>query len=119
MGKGARRFDGRRDLRRDSTGAEQLLWEALRDRQPRGLKFRRQHPVKPFILDFYCPSCKLAVELDGAVHDGQAGQDEWRTEYLAQFGYRVIRFRNEEVLADLPAVLGRIAHAASIGDHVA
>ena len=100
-----------RTLRRPMTSAEQVLWEALRDRKLGGLKFRRQHAVGPFILDFYCPARKLVVELDGEVHDQQTQRDEERTAHLEAFGYHVIRFRNEEVLADLPSVLARILRA--------
>jgi len=100
------------------TAAEWRLWQALRVRQLGGLKFRRQHPVGPFVLDFYCPAGKLVIELDGGVHDEQAEQDEARTQHLESYGYRVLRFRNEEVFADLPAVLDRIAQAASLSpDH--
>ena len=109
---------GARALRRTRTPAERRLWQALRVRQLGGLKFRRQHPVGPFVLDFYCPSCKLVIELDGGVHAGQAEQDEARTQHLESYGYRVLRFRNEEVFANLPAVLERIAQAALLsGDH--
>ena len=105
---------GARALRWSMTAAEWRLWQALRVRQLGGLKFRRQHPVGPFVLDFYCPACKLVVELDGGVHDGQPEQDEARTQHLESYGYRVLRFRNEEVFADRPAVLDRIAQAASL-----
>ncbi len=94
------------------TKAEQVLWAALRYRKARGLRFRRQHPVDRFVLDFFCPSAKLAIELDGSVHDQQAERDEERTRVLEAAGYRVIRFRNEEVLNDLPSVLRRITAAA-------
>jgi very-short-patch-repair endonuclease len=100
-----------RQLRRGMTPAERVLWAALRDRQLAGLKFRRQHAVGPFVLDFYCPASRLVVELDGGVHDGQVEQDQARTEHLTGYGYRVLRFRNEEVLGDLEAVLGQIAAA--------
>ncbi len=100
-----------RSLRRALTPAERALWRALRRRQWHGLYFRRQYPVGPFILDFCCPAHKLVVELDGAVHDSveQAARDAARTEQLQAHGYSVIRFRNEEVLYELPLVLTRIA----------
>lgn len=117
---GARRIRGTRpevetaarELRRDLTEAESVLWQALRGGQLGGLKFRRQHPVGQFILDFYCSSHKLAVELDGAIHEGQTEYDAARTRQLESHGYRVLRFRNEEVLADLDSVLKRISEAA-------
>jgi very-short-patch-repair endonuclease len=108
-----RRPDSRKDFRRQATAAEQVLWEAIRDRQVCGLKFRRQHPVKPYVLDFYCPDWMLAVEVDGGVHDWEWEEDEIRTAYLEGQGYRVLRFRNEEVLHHLDAVLARIAATVS------
>ena len=101
-----------RGLRRNMTPPEQKLWEALKGKKLGGLKFRAQHPVGPFILDFYCPARKLVVELDGEVHEEQADYDESRTQQLENYGHRVIRFRNEEVLGDLPSVLERILEAA-------
>ena len=101
-----------RRLRRNMTPAEQKLWGALRGKKLGGLKFRAQHPVGPFILDFYCPARKLVIEVDGGVHEKQADYDESRTQQLEAYGYRVIRFRNEEVLEDLPSVLKQILEAA-------
>ena len=101
-------------LRSNMTPAEQALWNALSNRQLRGLRFRAQHPVETFILDFYCPACKLVVEVDGDVHDQEqiVQHDKARAEHLEARGYRVLRFRNDEVLTDLPSVLQRIATAA-------
>lgn len=99
-------------LRGQMTPAELVLWEALRDRRLLGLRFRRQSPVGQFVLDFYCPACRLVVELDGGVHDTQAAADAARTELLGAYGLRVIRFPNERVFSDLPAVLEAIAAAA-------
>jgi very-short-patch-repair endonuclease len=101
-----------RRLCRNMTPAEQTLWEALKGRQVVGLKFRCQHPVGPFVLDFYCPTRKLVVELDGGIHELQENRDQARTDQLADYGYRVIRFRNEEVFNDLDSVLQRILQAA-------
>ncbi|MCX6031758.1 MAG: endonuclease domain-containing protein [Chloroflexi bacterium] len=101
-----------RRLRRNMTPAELKLWGALQNKQLDGLKFRPQHPVGPFILDFWCPARKLVVELDGGVHEGQTDYDEARTQQLQDYGYRVIRFRNEEVVSDLASVLERIREAA-------
>jgi len=102
-----------RRLRRAMTPAEKILWEALRGRKLAGLKFRAQHPVGPFILDFYCPARKLVVELDGGIHAQQAEYDSAREQQLNDFNYRVIRFRNEEVMKDLPSVLKRILDASN------
>ena len=101
-----------RELRRQMTPAERRLWYALNRRQLNGLRFRRQHPMGRFILDFYCPERKLVVELDGGIHDRQVEHDEARTEQLKEYGYTVIRFQNEEVFADLDSVLARIQAAA-------
>jgi very-short-patch-repair endonuclease len=84
----------------------------LKGRQLAGVKFRRQHPVGPFVLDFYCPERKLVVELDGAVHDAQLDRDNARTDQLADYGYRVLRFRNEDVFTNLDSVVRQILEAA-------
>ena len=100
-----------REHRKEPTHAENVLWQALRGQQIRGMQFRRQHPVGPFILDFYCPRKKLCIEVDGGVHDAQREMDDARTEALGTLGIRVIRFRNEDVLHDLPTVVEQIAAA--------
>jgi very-short-patch-repair endonuclease len=102
-----------RHLRGSMTPAEHTLWQALQRRQLHGLRFRAQHPVGSFILDFYCPSHKLVIEVDGTVHDRQREQDQARTEHLEAYGYTVLRFSNDEVLTDVASVLERIAEAAS------
>ena len=103
-----------RQLRLSMTPAEQVLWQALRGKQWDGLKFRSQHPVGRFILDFWYPACRLVVELDGGVYEGQEAHDEARTKALEAYGYHVIRFRNEEVINDLPSLLERIREAAGV-----
>ena len=100
-----------RQLRREQTPAEALLWEHLRNRRLKGLKFRRQHPVGRFVADFYCAQHRLIVELDGAVHQMQGEYDALRTEELERDGYRVIRFTDNQVERDLEWVLERIAEA--------
>lgn len=97
-----------RALRRTMTSAEKILWEELRGRRLNGYKFRRQHPVGGFIVDFYCPLKKLVIEVDGQVHDTQQEYDESRCDHLHTYGYRVLRFRNEEVTKNLPEVLDTI-----------
>ncbi|HEU4882834.1 MAG TPA: endonuclease domain-containing protein, partial [Longimicrobium sp.] len=104
-------LDAAKVHRQQPTEAERVLWSALRRQKLSGLPFRRQHPVGRFILDFYCPRKKLCVELDGPSHDGREIVDQARTEALATLNIRVIRFRNEEVLSDLPSVLQRIEAA--------
>jgi very-short-patch-repair endonuclease len=85
-----------RDLRRSSTEAEARLWSRLRARQLAGAKFRRQHQMGRFVLDFYCPNARLAVEVDGGHHyeEAQAAYDAERTEVLKALGIRVLRFSN-------------------------
>jgi very-short-patch-repair endonuclease len=97
-----------RPLRHSATPAEDVLWAALRGRQLGGLKVRRQHPVGGYVLDFAIPDLHLGIELDGGVHDGQMEDDARRTASLVEVGYRLIRFRNEDVLTNLDGVLARI-----------
>ncbi len=99
-------------LRTNMTPAERKLWQALRGNQVAGLKFRVQHPVGRFILDFYCPACKLVIEVDGDAHDETVEYDRVREEHLQKYGYQVIRFRNGEVLNDLTSVLNRVLEVA-------
>lgn len=101
-----------RKLRNNLTLAESRLWSALRNKQLEGLRFRCQHPVGNFILDFYCPACKLAVEVDGEIHVQQIDYDEARTSELAKYGYKVLRFTNEQVMNNLPQVLEEIKRVA-------
>jgi very-short-patch-repair endonuclease len=97
-----------RSLRDNMTPAETLLWSALRNKQLLGLRFRRQHAVGNFILDFYCPAHKLVIEVDGSVHDDRQIEDALRTQKLEQHNYQVLRFHNEEILHDLTQVLQSI-----------
>jgi very-short-patch-repair endonuclease len=101
-----------RRLRNNLTPAEARLWSVLRNKQLEGLRFRCQHPVGNFILDFYCPSCKLAIEVDGNIHDRSIEYDDKRSAKLSQHGYRVLRFSNERVINDLPQVLAEIRRMA-------
>ena len=108
----AQLLENARNLRKEQTTAEQLLWKLLRNRQLNNLKFRRQHPVhEGFILDFYCHEALLAVELDGSLHDeaGQKDYDEMRTTILNELNIEVLRFRNSEVLRETERVLEAIA----------
>ena len=98
-----------RALRREMTEAERALWNGLRGwKLAGGVRFRRQHPLDRFILDFYCAPHRLCVEVDGGIHDMQRERDAARDAALAAMSIRTIRVRNEEVLADLPTVLRRI-----------
>ena len=97
-----------RKLRQNLTPAESRLWDALKNKQLHGLRFRCQHPLHGFIADFYCPAHRLIVEVDGGIHDEQQDYDAARTERLEVLGYRVLRFGNEEVMGDLEGVLAGI-----------
>jgi len=99
-----------RRLRRNQTPEEGLVWSRLRRKQQLGCKFRRQHPVGPYIVDFACVARSLIVELDGGHHgdDEESPYDEQRSQYLAAHGFRVIRFSNLQVRVDLDRVLRRI-----------
>jgi len=102
-----------RDLRATQTDAESLMWQALRNRQIANAKFRRQHPVGPYILDFYCHEHELAIELDGSQHftDEGKAKDQARTKALHEKGITVLRFDNHQVLSETEAVLMRIYEA--------
>jgi very-short-patch-repair endonuclease len=106
----------RRQLRRASTDAETALWYHLRDRRLAGIKFRRQHPFGPFILDFFCEERRLAVELDGGQHFDVAMQryDERRTAFVREYGITVLRFSNDQVIGERRAVLEEIARALGV-----
>ena len=100
----------RKDLRNNSTSAEATLWLSLKRKQLDGRKFRRQFSVENYIIDFYCPSEKLAIELDGAGHFTSSGAeyDEERTKVLNTHGINVIRFENVEVFERLESVIDDI-----------
>ena len=97
----------RRELRNKPTPAEQLLWNELKWKKLKGYKFRRQHSVGNYILDFYCAEYMLAIELDGAHHleKEEVIYDNARTEFLNELNIKVIRFRNFEVENDIRRVL--------------
>jgi very-short-patch-repair endonuclease len=100
-----------KDLRREMTPEERMLWESLRRNQLKGLHFRRQQVIDGFIVDFYCHAVGLVVEIDGKSHDHKQAYDAERDKVLAQRGLRILRIRNDEVRLDLAAVLKRIARA--------
>ena len=100
-----------RELRQESTSAEQLLWDALRAGRLDGVKFRRQHPVGRFVLDFYCAAHRLCIEVDGSVHEQQRDRDAARDEALLAHGIRTLRFTNEQVANDLAKVVEAIRAA--------
>jgi len=103
----AKSFQYARQNRESPTYAEATLWDALKNKQLGGLKFRRQHPVSNYILDFYCHAARLAIEVDGGYHQNaeQHDYDRCRTADLLELGIREIRFTNEEIINHLEAVL--------------
>jgi very-short-patch-repair endonuclease len=106
-----------RRLRREMTDAECKLWYAVRAKRFENLGFRRQVPIGPFIVDFFCPEHRLIVELDGGQHgtDEALRYDAERTDWLAANGYRVMRFWNTDVLTNLDGVLSVILEAVDYG----
>ena len=95
-------------LRKNMTDAELLLWQHLRRRQILGLKFRRQHPVGSYIVDFVCLEKKFVIEVDGSQHLINANYDKSRTLFLKSVGFQVVRFWNHDVLNSVDSVLERI-----------
>lgn len=103
-----------REMRKEPTEAESILWSNLRNRKLHNLKFRRQQHIEGFIPDFYCEAARLGIELDGEIHlqEEQRKFDQQRKEYLAEFGIRIIRFKNDEVINSTGKVLKRISEDA-------
>lgn len=98
----------RQSLRNNSTGYERILWSELK-KSKLGVKFRRQHSIGGYVLDFYCPAKKLAIELDGYPHRARKEQDNYRTRTLKTLGIRTIRFWNGDLKTDLDEVLRKIS----------
>jgi very-short-patch-repair endonuclease len=99
-----------RSLRQQTVPAEALLWKALRSRALGGFKFRRQHPIGPYVVDFACVEIKLAVELDGLSHLHNKTADQTRTAFLESLGWCVVRFWNTEIYDDFEPVKEAIFH---------
>ena len=97
-----------RKLRKNLTPAERKLWGILRNRNLGNYKFRRQHPIGPFITDFCCPEVQLVVEVDGGIHASRKEYDQNRTAWLNSQGYHVIRFHNQDVLTNSDLVAQEI-----------
>jgi very-short-patch-repair endonuclease len=100
-------------MRKEPTRAESLLWNELRKEKLAGFKFRRQHIIQTFIVDFYCPAAKLVIEIDGAIHKTQLEYDQVQEVDLRTMGYQILRFTNERVITDLAGVLGEIRQTLS------
>jgi len=101
-----------KEFRCEMTPAEKILWEELRANKL-GVHFRRQQVIAGFIVDFYCHKSALVVEVDGDVHDLQQDEDARREKVLRELGLRTVRFRNDEVVRDLSAVVGKIREVVS------
>jgi adenine-specific DNA-methyltransferase len=108
MAQDPRRTALARQLRRQMTPAEAIVWKHVRDRRFGGFKFRRQHPVGPFYADLVCKESKVIVELDGETHLGREGDDEARSRYLRTNGWLVMRFWNTQIYDELETVLEEI-----------
>ena len=91
-------------MRRNETEAERVLWRRLRGQQFHDLKFRRQHPLAGYVLDFFCEELRLCIEIDGGQHDARAAQDAARTAALNALGVEVVRYWNNAVLGNLEGV---------------
>jgi len=99
-----------RQLRKSATRHKRLLWRQLRNRRFQGWKFRRQHPVDRYIIDFYCPEARLAIELDGGGHNfpSRESLDHERTRFFASKNILVLRFWNDQISRELDSVLETI-----------
>jgi very-short-patch-repair endonuclease len=106
-----------RRLRRDMTEAEKVMWRMLRSRQLAGFKFRRQEPIRRYIVDFVCFSHRLVIEIDGSQHAREVGRDESRTAFLESEGFQVLRSWNNEVLGNPEGVFERVSEVLRSPPH--
>lgn len=95
-------------LRRRMTYSESLLWEKLKGKQLLGLRFRRQHPIDIYIVDFYCHEAKLVIEIDGEIHMDQIEYDDGREADIKKFNIKIIRFTNDEINNNIEIVIQNI-----------
>ena len=102
-------FEKARRLRSKETPAELKLWECLKGKQISGLRFRRQHPIETFIVDFYCHKAKLVIEIDGKIHLRNRESDKNRTTEIEKHGLKVIRFTNNDIMENSDMVLNEIS----------
>jgi very-short-patch-repair endonuclease len=99
-----------REKRTEQTAAEEFLWQHIRNRQLAGIKFRRQHVIDHYIVDFYCHEAALVIEVDGSIHEQQKEEDALRQAEIEAVGAVFIRFSNEEVMGNIADVLEKIVH---------
>jgi very-short-patch-repair endonuclease len=107
----AKQLENAKELRREMTPAEKILWKHLKANRLSGLHFRRQQIVHGYFADFYCHRHELIVEVDGGIHELQEEYDAEREAYLRALGFRIIRFTNEDVTKNLKSVLQKIVEA--------
>ena len=109
-GAGSVTFEKATLLRKNMTLAELILWKKLKDKKLFKVKFRRQHPVNIFIVDFYCHEIKLVIEIDGEIHldDAIKNYDSGRTAELEKFGLKVARFSNDQIISNIDTVINKI-----------
>jgi very-short-patch-repair endonuclease len=100
-----------REQRRNLTESEQLMWSQLKSKQLHGYRFRCQHPIYRYILDFYCHKAMLAIEIDGESHKYRKDYDNYRDEFIASIGIRTLRFSNNEVFSNIENVINQIGDA--------
>jgi very-short-patch-repair endonuclease len=103
-----------RELRKNETAAEKVLWSKLNRNQILGLQFRRQHPINMFIADFFCPKIKLVIEVDGSIHEipEYNTHDTGRTDFLNDHGITVIRFKNEQIVNEIDYTINEIVNVS-------
>ncbi len=101
-------FDRAFKLRRNMTSSEELLWNKLKRKQLLSVRFRRQHPINKYIVDFYCHAARLVVELDGKIHLTKKESDRERTKEIEDLGLRIIRFSNKEVEGSIDNKVAKI-----------
>jgi very-short-patch-repair endonuclease len=111
FGANSKTFEAASILRKNMTIPEKVLWEKLKDRKLFNTKFRRQHPVSFFIVDFYCHEHKLVIEVDGEIHETNRDYDLGRTAELNKFGIKVLRFTNDEVFTNIDSIIEKILRA--------
>jgi very-short-patch-repair endonuclease len=97
-----------KQLRKESTKAEKIVWELIRNRKFMGLKFRRQHVIEGFVLDFYCHEAKLGIEIDGGIHFRRKDYDKLRQEVIESEDIKIIRVTNKEIADNKSSILGKI-----------
>ena len=101
-----------KQLRKTTTKAKRILWSALSGRKCGGRKFRRQRPIEPYVVDFYCAEANLVVEIDGESHEGRQHYDRRRDQFLEELGLKIMRVTNDDVLGNLDGVAEAILRAA-------